>query len=412
MRIGSTPPRFPIVLTALAALGLAGTGPAQAGPGTYDPQQRSFQLTYTFADLPGQFGTLDDAKPMESTPEQNAVMRGLIAEAGHLLFSITDQRAKFGRLDLVDAIEEADIVISLTGRPVAAAWATTRKSLSERGFLVVYYNFLMDLLNDNRQDAVATILHCFGHYAFGLADEYVYAEFPGGCPATADGMPGCLMDNYFTSGPRHGWLGRLCDETNHNSRNAQPKSCQTLVDEFFAAHGNPPKVIDREGVAFREVKQEASKRIRAYAQEQLQGKTTLAINSSELRDRTGEILRDLLDQRKIVRSGAEVELAAREIAGSISGVLRAEKKGRIESSPRLDERLQGKAAELAAHYPQGRYARSTRLALLRKPLLELALGALGGTLQPEECQYIDSIVQKAVPVIKLPSAPGGDDTHR
>src|SRR5208337_3293101 len=87
-----------------------------------------------------------------------------------------------------------------------------------------------------RQDVVNTSVHELGHYVFGLADECNYGNFPGGCPPDPSlKSPGCLMDNYLSSA--RNWMGRFCRDGEHNKTATQERSCQSIVDEFFAVRG-------------------------------------------------------------------------------------------------------------------------------------------------------------------------------
>jgi hypothetical protein len=392
----------PILVIALAACATGGGRPAEAGPATYDSRTRSFHFRYTFAAVPvGDFGAdiVKDAPAQTPTPEQDRVIRSLLADGAEILFAITDQRAKVGQFDHVDSVEEADLVVSLTGRPSAPSWSARGKIEGRPGHCVVFFGPLMDLMESNRQDAVAVIAHdLFGHYVFNLVDEYDPAKFPKGCPVAPSG-PGCLMDNFLSTGSGRGWSGWLCDDGNHNVQPAQTKSCQALVDEFFAARGNPAKVVDREAGEFRDVRRAARQQAMEFAQRQIHGKTTLAVDPAMLRDESRKILQRLLDEKKLSRRTEEVERAVREIAGAAAGGVRLELRGRIDN--RLDERLRTKAAELAARYPPGGHPRSTRLALIRKELHILAIEELFSTLHPQECQRIEEIVREAVPVARV-----------
>ena len=220
------------------ALGLAIVAlgpPAQAGPARYDKDTRSFRFSYTFATLPGAVGqgqatvgTLVGSVQKPS-PEQEANVKVLVGKVSDVLFRATAGRAKISRLDYVDDIKDADIVVSLTGRPASAGWAIRGAINGQPGQIVFYYQ---SLVPEIQQDVVFTAAHEVCHYIFGLTDEYTPVYSPG-CPARA-GTPGCLMDN-FLSGAR-GYMGRFC-AGDHNEQGDQRQSCQAIVDKFFDDQG-------------------------------------------------------------------------------------------------------------------------------------------------------------------------------
>lgn len=221
-------------LLAPAAMGAAlmAVGPATAGPATYDRETRSFRLTYTFADLPG--AGIGDRVPIvganqKPTAEEEATIKALTAQVSNVLLQATEGRAGIGRLDYIDDIKGADIVVSRTGKPSSAGWAVRGAIDNRPGYLVLYYQTLVPFI---KQDVVYTATHELCHYAFGLVDEY-QPNLPQGCPT----RPGaaCLMDNYFSS--MRGYMGRFCNDTEHVPSATQPTSCQRVVDRFFDSRG-------------------------------------------------------------------------------------------------------------------------------------------------------------------------------
>ncbi len=391
-----------IAPVALAVLSTAWAPPGLAGPATYDPATRAFRLSYTFAGG-SSFGSLDGAVPWKNTTEEEARVRSLVADASPILSEVTDQRG-IGEFNYVDTLEKADIVFVMTGNPSSPGWSTMRSTDGRPGHLVIYYKTIFDT---TRQDAAFSVVHLLGHYLFGLADEYNYANFPLGCPTTPG--PGCIMDNYRPG--MRGWSGRYCDDSNHNRQPTQEKSCQALVDQFFKEHGDPPKVVDHEAEAFRKVKQQANSLMLKYARSAIQGNSgrhalpadpmTESVvrpgrhtDRAELRARAEEILRQLIGEPKDARSKEKFEFRVTELVDSASARLVIERAGGI--APWIEERLLNKAAELAAQYPEGQLELSTRLTIIRKKLLELAIGSLGQTPATEARQLIDNIAVDAV----------------
>jgi hypothetical protein len=388
----------PLVVAALAILGLPGVRTARAGPATYDRASRSFRMTYTFARVPS-FGSTDGAVvEKEVTREQDANVRGWLAQASPALRFITDGRAKVSSLDYVDSIEGADILVSLTGQPAAPSWATLNGIEGRPGHCVVYYHSVAHL---GQEDAVANIVHSLGHYIFGLADEYDYDKFPGGCPANAHG-PGCLMDNFLTEGPRGGWSAAyaFCDESDHNSQPAQPRSCQAIVDEFFEKRGQS---LDRATQAFRSARKETGAKVHAFARDQGRAQPAQPLDPKSLRDYAEKTLQELMKKEGIDRP--------KEEWGSIIGLIvhpfiprpLTGHKGGIDF--RLRNQLQEKARELAARYPEGtRYPPETRRKLIQKQLRVIAMGSSGGYLLPQWRQEIEEIVQEVMEGGKVPRA--------
>ena len=229
-----SPPSRPIRLLATAiAIGFAwglAPEPARAGPTSYDKETRSFRLTYTFADLPGagvgDFGGNYVAASVKPTPDQETLFKSLAAQVSDVLFKATEGRARISRLDYVDDIKNADIVISRTGAPLSAGWANRGCINNKPGYVVLYYQTLLPYI---RQDVVYAGAHELSHYIFNVVDEYSpNASNP--CPLPGTG-PGCLMDNYYSSA--RGYMGRYCNRGEHHSSADQVQSCQEIVDKFF-----------------------------------------------------------------------------------------------------------------------------------------------------------------------------------
>ncbi len=201
---------------------------ATAGPATYDRDSKSFRLTYTFADLPGAgIGDQVVGAAYKPTPEEEQTVKALTALVSDVLFRATDGRGKVGRLDFVDDIKNADLVISRTGKPASPGWANRGAIDNQPGYVVLYYQSLVPFI---KQDVVYTATHELCHYIFNLTDEY-RPNLPIGCPVREGAA--CLMDNYYSS--VRGYMGRFCNEAEHVKTRAQPISCQQMVDNFFNA---------------------------------------------------------------------------------------------------------------------------------------------------------------------------------
>ncbi|WZO96240.1 choice-of-anchor X domain-containing protein [Isosphaeraceae bacterium EP7] len=232
---GSGPARAAI---AMALTLLATVHEAPAGQARYDPATRSIKLTYTFASLAeGYAGGAAIGSPQVPTNEQHAIVRSLLKEVNDAVSQATGGRLTISSLDRVDDVRNVDLVISMSGKPASAGWAIVGAIEGKPGQIGLFYQTLADRSLYVRRDAVLAASHELSHYLFSLTDEYA---FPGGCPLDHPGSPGCLMDNYNTNGVRHGWYGRYCNDSDHvHGQFQQPRSCQSMVDEFFAARGNP-----------------------------------------------------------------------------------------------------------------------------------------------------------------------------
>ncbi len=242
----------------LVVLGLLAWNPrAAAGPGTYDPATRTFNLTYTYAVVPsaGMMGSqleqLGQVQP--ATQDQDAKIRAYFAAVSDKLWQASGQRGKIGALNCVNNVKQADIIISPTGKIGRGGYATPGGFEDRQGHLVISYEDLT--VSGKDIDAQLTIFHELCHYLFALPDEYRDGEQAGLCPIQNGSGPGCLMDNYWFDGPRHGWYGRFCNG-DHNAQAPLPgtvitgqtpqQTCQQLIDLFFQSHlkgsaaANPP----------------------------------------------------------------------------------------------------------------------------------------------------------------------------
>ena len=233
MKLGSTALRRSIcgsgLIVALSTLA------AYGGPARYDKDAKSFRFTYTFATLPGGAGQGAATtgalvgSVQKASAAQEATVNDLLGRVSDTLFRATAGRGKIGKLDYVDDIKNADIVVSMTGQPLSPGWAIRNAIDGRPGQIVLYYQSLVLKIE---QDVVYTIAHEMCHYIFDLTDEYIPSNFPRGCPPHTG--PGCLMDNY-NSGAR-GYMGRFC-ASDHDGEPNQPLSCQAIVDKFFTDRG-------------------------------------------------------------------------------------------------------------------------------------------------------------------------------
>src|SRR5271157_539822 len=222
---------------AIGALLIEGLLSASAigGPATYDKDTKSFRFRYTFTNAAGSPQELGAV--VKPSTEEEAKVNELVSAVSQILFQATEGRAKIGRLDYVDNVKDADLVVSLSPRPASSGVSNLHTIEGNPGHIVLYYQTLLPYI---RQDVVNTSVHELGHYVFGLADEYNYGNFPGGCPPDPSlNSPGCLMDNYLSSA--RNWMGRFCRDGEHNKTATQERSCQAIVDQFFKDHGDPDK---------------------------------------------------------------------------------------------------------------------------------------------------------------------------
>jgi hypothetical protein len=298
----------------LWAVGLF-AGMALAGPASYDKETKSFRFRYTFANLPAGVQSVVGAVDVKPTHEQEMTVRSLVSLVSDVLNQVTQGRGKIGSADYVDDIKDADLVVSLVGAPSSPGWSTMKGSDGKPGQMVLYYQVLA---TTTKQDVVFTASHEICHYLFGLADEYNYSNFPSGCPPQPG--PGCLMDNYRPG--MRGFMGKLCD-TNHNSQNAQVKSCKDIVDDYFAAHGvteTDPNITPFVPDAGPTVIAAAISQTRAEAAKKFQSSRSGSLSPSGLRSFTSKTLKTLIDQynhnngNKLIFSPAQLRTAIDLIA--------------------------------------------------------------------------------------------------
>lgn len=219
-----------------AAWLISSAADAVAGPGTYDAGKREFNLTYTYARLPG-VGQVGEPLPLD--PERDKIVMSFVDEVSQIFQVVTEGRGKIGSFKPVDSAARADFVISPDNDSDRAAWATM-SGLGKEGHVFLYYKYLADPSRP-RSGVALTAAHELCHYIFGLPDEY---------PDPSDGQPnrhcppsptgdGCIMDNYWS----RPWYHKLCAD-DHNTtvisrrQNLRfPDSCKVKVDAFFAARG-------------------------------------------------------------------------------------------------------------------------------------------------------------------------------
>lgn len=391
---------------------------APGGQARYDPQTKSFRFTYAFASMSPEVSGSPIGARESPTDEQNATVRALLKEVSDNLELATGGRARISTLDRVDDAKDADIVISLSGRPNLHAWAMVGAIEGKPGHMAFFYQSLADKMRYNHQDVVLTAVHELSHYIFGLADEYDLSKFPGGCPLGNPGGPGCLMDNYNTNGTRHGWYNRFCRD-DHNSNPAQSKSCQAIVDQFFASRGAPPAVeVANPELALRNVAANAI----GEAKEELQGRTTresttAALSRESVKSRARRFMSEEVRRFKLRVQPEQVDRALQAFGdlATLVSVARPERFG-----AELVEVLVREARDLVAarrarsdsnggQVAEDRRARTneTLVRQVRDRLLNLALTRLvpgTGTaptteaaraLTPEERRFIDSLSRQA-----------------
>lgn len=403
-----------LLVTALAvAWGLPG-GRSQAGPARYDVKDKSFTFAYTFAALtPGVLDTSAIGAPQTPNPEQNALVRALLKEVSDALFQATGGRAKIARLDMVDDIKSADIVISLTGQPEPHAWATLNGFDGKPGQMAFFYNTQANQTLYNRRDAVLTAVHEMGHYLFGLADEYDLSAFPGGCPLANPGGPGCLMDNYNTNGTRHGWYGRFCKD-DHNTSSRQPQSCQAIVDKFFTDRNVPESsVTQTEDQVVMNLASaalgEAREQVEATRPATSTTSTQATLPAEPIRERARRLLNREVSRQGLRRiSPVDISKSLR-FFGDLASLVPVPPPVRIGED--LAAVLLERARELATKAREARRATTTssttdkeaRIRRIKETLFDLVRSRLGGgaglapganvDLSSEEKRFVDSLAR-------------------
>src|SRR5437870_5697453 len=128
-----------ILATALvSAMAIVSTRPAIAGPGSYDPKAKAFNLTYTYARLP-RVGEVGEPVPLD--PARDKVVNSFVAQVSQYIQAATDGRGKIGSFQPVDSAERADVIISPDNDSDRAAWATMG-GLGKEGHVFIYYKYL------------------------------------------------------------------------------------------------------------------------------------------------------------------------------------------------------------------------------------------------------------------------------
>lgn len=361
---------------------------AKAGPARYDPQTRSFHFTYTYAALSENVyaGIQGIGARQKPTPEQDAKARAMVKAVSDALERATGGRARIASLDPVNDIKDADLVISLTGNPGRAGWAIPGAIEGKPGQMGLYYQYLVD---SAVQDVVLSAAHELSHYLFGLTDEYVHAYFPRGCPTTNPGGPGCLMDNYLTNGDRHGWYGRYCADDHFTANPVQPKSCQTLVDQFFNQRNAPPAdpgLVKESQKA--NVISAAGGFVRSEAEARGGSRTGISASLGSLRTLARRFLLDQFEHFGI-------KFNTREIGEVIKDVAIAGSKIALGGQGRITDELVKKLTEtglkLAVDF--AKKSLESRRRAIRDELKKVALDApeIGKSLTQEELRLIDQI---------------------
>ena len=349
--------------------------------------------------MPEFSATTEPPGPAEVPPaDQESFVRGMIRDVSDTLFAITGGRARISSLDYVPEIKSADIIFSPTGAAGRPGFTVMSDIEGRPGHIVVFVPSLMEM---PREDAIASIVHDLGHYIFGLPDEY---NAPGGCPKDPPGKssPGCLMDNYLSTGPRKGWSGTICNEGNHNPDQPEKRSCQAIVDEFFAQHkvgkggsygqDNPvDKVVRstlsqvRSNPAFAKV---VPKYVIMASSLSLSDLGPSSKQDDAFQEEILKILKSEADRQKIILAPAQEEYAIKRVVVALS----------VHLSPALDARLRREASELVTRYATN--PKSIRNLIVQKRLLEIALEApeFHGDLRPEvRCYIIEDVAKKAKP---------------
>jgi hypothetical protein len=212
------------IVCSFALLGIAST--AWAGTGTMDASTKTADISVYFV------------KPM--TPAELTMWKGLFQDMSNRLYTATDQKLRLKKVDVyiraTDKKDDVDVVIGDIGRTANAQLS----GIGAKGTRIFFDDWLRT--NDSfGRPAGLTLTHEWGHYAFGLGDEYCGQWVPFakkdswtkndlsglgnyGSNLRADAFIRCKpvmipkdpQENFsMMSGPRNVALG-FCNDASHN----------------------------------------------------------------------------------------------------------------------------------------------------------------------------------------------------
>lgn len=342
------------------------------------------RLSYTYAELPtaglSSSQILRLGGPERPSPgsearfkEVDANVGGLLAEAARVVAEATRHRIKFGDFRRVDDIAEADVVVSLTATQGRWGWATPGgyapglKATSDRpqpriGGVGLYYE---SLKAERAEDAILIIAHLLSHYLFDLPDELADGGAQAACPRQNPQGPGCLMDNFFSEGPRRGFQGKYCG-ADHNpdaptasslSRVQKPtESCQDHIERFLKHPGHEKTTIETNAptaIGLQALENAAKAHVRAEME-----KHSVWANRRSLRGgdwsarRLNEIAWTFLSQQRSVRSrDADFgpKMTDAEFAAALSRIIDSVQLEPPRRPAKFDAGLMGKLRKVAAN---------------------------------------------------------------
>lgn len=180
--------------------------------------------------------------------------KGCLKQASLMLFNATEGTAQFKEITILNdgaGEMQADMWIAPYGEQ---SYFNSEHLVAAGGFLG--YSDVSVTLAESAVDSPFTVLHEFGHYAFGLGDEYFDANGDAQCTALQQvvAAPGsgnlnteraCIMgavpvveSGISSVDPQFGWINEFCSDANHvhNPGSSQgdlhgPKSCAAVIRE-------------------------------------------------------------------------------------------------------------------------------------------------------------------------------------
>jgi calcium-activated chloride channel regulator 4 len=191
--------RFAVILGAVVTAGTLSAAPALAGSGYLNTTTKKFDVSVS---VRGNF-----------TNAQLDVLKGRIQKASDLLGDVTDDQHRLGRVYVCN---------NSRGGRNADIWrvpgtASPRSSANVRGLGTAGMHMFLedDIATSNANaDGGHVIAHEFGHYAYGVYDEYC-----NNCTSAASTVAECLATNGPASLMENFWLrpiSEFCVSTNHD----------------------------------------------------------------------------------------------------------------------------------------------------------------------------------------------------
>jgi Mg-chelatase subunit ChlD len=221
--------RFVSILGYIATAGVLAAAPALAGSGYLNTTTKKFDVSVS---VRGNF-----------TNAQLTTLKGRIQKASDLIGDVTDNQHRIGRVYVCN---------NSRGGKNADIWrvpatASPRSSANIRGLGTAGLRMFLedDIATSNANaDGGHVIAHEFGHYAYGIYDEYCK-----NCTSAASTVAECLATNGPASLMENFWLrpiSEFCVSTNHDpdvdtdqsalnkKANGTPESAWETAKRYFA----------------------------------------------------------------------------------------------------------------------------------------------------------------------------------